>query len=414
MGLLASLSVVLQVRFAVKPAACATSVGLGGGCRLEGGGQNQGGGRSRHRCREAEPPRATFHVSSSRVRCGPGRPSVGTPPDRRYAAPACTRGAEVHAHGQYIGTARTWSRCVDPGRHGDACTCRTTAIGYGPSPADTSRLVHRGWSVPDGYEALPRGPAAYHAPGDRIVHESAWRADGTSDPLARRHHGGLPGPGGRPAGQHPAREGEAAADLAVQSAGRPRSSTSTRAGSISAADGTVLAQSVPTPAGTDTRRLSVHYVRQYPQGPLYAGDHRVRLRPLLRHRRHRAAVRRLPVAHQQPPQTLSQLLFRQQQPLTTDNVDAERRAAAPERGLAGPDDAAAGREQGRGGRGDPAVDGERPGHGVEPHLRPQRAGGHRRCRPSSWPTSATPRRTTRASSRSGPSPPARPSHRAPP
>ena len=51
--------------------------------------------------------------------------------------------------------------------------------------------------------------------------------------------------------------------------------------------------------------------------------------------------------------------------------------------------------------------GEHPRHGLEPHLRPQRAGRARRCRPSSWRTSATPRRTTRASSRCGPSPPAR-------
>ena len=89
---------------------------------------------------------------------------------------------------------------------------------------------------------------------------------------------------------------------------------------ITAADGTVLAKSVPTPAGTDTAAYGYHYVREYPQGPLYAGitgydsalyygtsgieqEYDTYLGP-----------------HQQAPQTLSQLLFRQTQPLTTDNV----------------------------------------------------------------------------------------------
>ncbi len=91
-------------------------------------------------------------------------------------------------------------------------------------------------------------------------------------------------------------------------------------GTIYAADGTVLAKSIPTPAGTDTADYPFHYVRQYPQGPLYAGitgydsalyygtagiedEYDSFLGP-----------------HQQPPQTLSQLIFRQQQPTTTDNV----------------------------------------------------------------------------------------------
>src|SRR6202041_421128 len=42
-------------------------------------------------------------------------------------------------------------------------------------------------------------------------------------------------------------------------------------GTISAADGPVLAESIPTPAGTDTTNYPYHYIRQYPQGPLYAG-----------------------------------------------------------------------------------------------------------------------------------------------
>ena len=42
-------------------------------------------------------------------------------------------------------------------------------------------------------------------------------------------------------------------------------------GEILASDGTVLARSVPTPAGTDRSAYPYDYVRQYPQGPLFAG-----------------------------------------------------------------------------------------------------------------------------------------------
>ncbi len=41
-------------------------------------------------------------------------------------------------------------------------------------------------------------------------------------------------------------------------------------GEILASDGTVLAKSVPTPAGTNRTDYPYDYVRQYPQGPLYA------------------------------------------------------------------------------------------------------------------------------------------------
>ncbi len=91
-------------------------------------------------------------------------------------------------------------------------------------------------------------------------------------------------------------------------------------GTITAADGTVLAQSVPTPAGTDTKAYPYHYVRQYPQGPLYAGitgyDSALYYGTAGIEQQYDAYLS----AHQQPPQTLSQLLFRQQQPRTTDNV----------------------------------------------------------------------------------------------
>src|SRR5258708_19538047 len=42
-------------------------------------------------------------------------------------------------------------------------------------------------------------------------------------------------------------------------------------GSIYAADGTLLAKSVRTPAGTNRVDYRYDYVRQYPQGPLFAG-----------------------------------------------------------------------------------------------------------------------------------------------
>ncbi len=89
-------------------------------------------------------------------------------------------------------------------------------------------------------------------------------------------------------------------------------------GTISAADGTVLAQSVPTPAGT-TKDYLYHYVRQYPQGALYGGITGywgAYYQGTGIEQQYDADLS----SHQKPPQTLSQLLFRQQQPLTTDNV----------------------------------------------------------------------------------------------
>jgi peptidoglycan glycosyltransferase len=91
-------------------------------------------------------------------------------------------------------------------------------------------------------------------------------------------------------------------------------------GTISAADGTVLADSIPTPAGTDTTNYPYHYVRQYPQGPLYAGitgyDSALYYGTAGIEQQYDTFLG----AHQAPPQTLSQLIFRQQQPRTTDNV----------------------------------------------------------------------------------------------
>jgi len=91
-------------------------------------------------------------------------------------------------------------------------------------------------------------------------------------------------------------------------------------GEILASDGTVLAKSVPTPAGTNRTDYPYDYVREYPQGPLYGGitgyasaqtgaktDIENYYDSYLR-------------AHQQAPSTLSQILFREKLPTTTDNV----------------------------------------------------------------------------------------------
>jgi penicillin-binding protein A len=91
-------------------------------------------------------------------------------------------------------------------------------------------------------------------------------------------------------------------------------------GSIYAADGTLLANSIKTPAGSDTSGYHYQYVRQYPQGPLYAGitgyDSALYYGTAGIEEQYDSYLG----PHQQPPQTLSQLIFRQQQPLTTDNV----------------------------------------------------------------------------------------------
>ncbi len=91
-------------------------------------------------------------------------------------------------------------------------------------------------------------------------------------------------------------------------------------GTIYAADGTVLAQSVPTPAGTNRADYPFDYVRQYPQGPLYAGitgyDSPLYYGTSGIEEQYDSDLS----AHQQAPQTLSQLLFREKMPQTTDDV----------------------------------------------------------------------------------------------
>jgi peptidoglycan glycosyltransferase len=96
--------------------------------------------------------------------------------------------------------------------------------------------------------------------------------------------------------------------------------TTNARGEILAADGTVLAKSVPTPAGTDRNAYPYDYVRQYSDGPLYAGitgfDSALNFGTTGIEQEYDEYLS----AHQQNPQTLSQLLFRQKLPQTTDNV----------------------------------------------------------------------------------------------
>jgi peptidoglycan glycosyltransferase len=91
-------------------------------------------------------------------------------------------------------------------------------------------------------------------------------------------------------------------------------------GEILAADGTVLAKSVPTPAGTDTETYPYDDVREYPDGPLYAGitgfDSALNFGTTGIEQEYDGYLS----AHQEDPQTLSQLLFREKMPQTTDNV----------------------------------------------------------------------------------------------
>jgi peptidoglycan glycosyltransferase len=92
-------------------------------------------------------------------------------------------------------------------------------------------------------------------------------------------------------------------------------------GEILAADGTVLAASSPTPAGVKASDgYNYDDVRHYPQGPLYAGitgyDSSLYYGTAGIEEQYDSYLR----AHRQPAQTLSQVLFREKTPVTTDNV----------------------------------------------------------------------------------------------
>jgi peptidoglycan glycosyltransferase len=92
-------------------------------------------------------------------------------------------------------------------------------------------------------------------------------------------------------------------------------------GTISAANGAILAQSIPTPTGTNRKDYPYDYVRQYPDGSLYAGitgyDSALYYGTSGIEEEYDSDLR----AHQQAPQTLSQIIFREKQPVTTDSVN---------------------------------------------------------------------------------------------
>jgi peptidoglycan glycosyltransferase len=90
-------------------------------------------------------------------------------------------------------------------------------------------------------------------------------------------------------------------------------------GEILAADGTVLAHSVKTPTSVSKATYPFDYVREYPQGPLYAGITGY-WGPYYAGTGIEQSYSSYLGPHQQAPQTFSQLLFRQKMPTTTDNV----------------------------------------------------------------------------------------------
>ena len=89
-------------------------------------------------------------------------------------------------------------------------------------------------------------------------------------------------------------------------------------GTIYASDGTVLAQSVPATPGQ--YNYPYHYIRQYADGPLYAGitgyDSPLYYGTAGIEEQYDQELS----AHSQGPQTLSQLIFRQSAPSVTDDV----------------------------------------------------------------------------------------------
>jgi peptidoglycan glycosyltransferase len=91
-------------------------------------------------------------------------------------------------------------------------------------------------------------------------------------------------------------------------------------GEILASDGTVLAKSVPTPAGTNRTDYPFDYVRQYPQGPLYGGITGYDAAFYGTKTDIESYYDSYLGSHQQAPKTLSQILFREKLPRTTDNV----------------------------------------------------------------------------------------------
>ncbi|HEX3333351.1 MAG TPA: penicillin-binding transpeptidase domain-containing protein [Acidimicrobiales bacterium] len=91
-------------------------------------------------------------------------------------------------------------------------------------------------------------------------------------------------------------------------------------GEILASDGTVLAESVKTTKAQQQGGYPYNYVREYPQGTLYSGitgyDSILDYGQTGIENYYNSSLER----HQQAPQTLSQIIFREQLPSTTDSV----------------------------------------------------------------------------------------------
>ena len=221
------------------------------------------------------------------------------------------------------------------------------------------------------------------------------------------------GPRGGAAGQYPAGQGQAAAVVALQSADR------VTAVHQPARHDLRRGRHRPGQVGQDAGRdghlgLSLSVRPPIPPRPAVRRHHGVRLRAVLRDVRHRGAVRLVPgpaptTAADAEPTALPAAA-------TADDRqrDAHRRAFAAECGRAGPDHAAA-RRTTRTGRSSCSSLRRAtcwPWSRIRPSI-PTRWPA-RRCRRSSSPISATPRRTTRASSRCGPSPTGRPFRPGPP
>ena len=150
-------------------------------------------------------------------------------------------------------------------------------------------------------------------------------------------------------------------------------------GTIYAADGTVLAKSVPVTV-TPTSDYQYHYMRQYPDGPLFSGIVGYNS-PLFYgttgiEEQYNSDLS----AHQEAPQTLSQLLFREKLPVTTDDVTLTVEPSLQQQVLERVDDAPARGQQGRSRCGARPQNGGGAGHGLEPDLRQQRNGEPEPCR----------------------------------
>ncbi len=191
--------------------------------------------------------------------------------------------------------------------------------------------------------------------------------------MAGRRHGRLPGPGHRPAGEHPARAGKGVGDLAVQPAGGDRA----------------LRQSPRRDPGV--RRHGAGQVRPHARGDQ---PHRLPVRlcpsisPRSSLRRHhwlrlgadrcgdgyRKLLRLVPQCPQPVGPNPEPAAVPGEAPVDDRQRHADRAAKSPE---CGAERAQRGRgEQRRGGGRDEPEDGCGGGHGVEPDLRPQCARQH--------------------------------------